>query len=63
MILCPCGHAMEVHDHTGCGGDRRLACACRRDRYVALNDAVSAARRSDERAQMLRRRTVVRQPA
>jgi hypothetical protein len=45
MVLCPCGHTMDVHNHNGCGGDRRLACRCVRDRYTALEDAVDAAAR------------------
>jgi hypothetical protein len=48
---------MDVHDHAGCGGDRRLACRCSRDRYTALEDAVDAARRGAEGAQILRRQS------
>ena len=61
MVLCPCGHTMDAHDRVGCGGDRRLACRCTRDRYTALEDAVDAARRGAEGAQILRRQNILQQ--
>jgi hypothetical protein len=60
MVLCPCGHTMDAHDRAGCAGDRRLACRCARDRYAALEDAVDAARRGAEGAQVLRRQVGAR---
>jgi hypothetical protein len=45
---------MDAHGHSGCGGDRRRACRCARDRFTALDDAVNAARRSADSDQDLR---------
>lgn len=61
MVLCPCGHTMEAHDRVGCAGDRREACRCPRDRYTALADAVDAARRGGDGAQVLLRRANIQQ--
>jgi hypothetical protein len=52
---------MDAHDRAGCGGDRREACRCLRDRYTALEDAVDAARRGGDGEQLLRRRNAGRQ--
>jgi hypothetical protein len=45
LVICPCGHALDRHDASGCTGDGR-PCACRKDVELALDAAVTDARRN-----------------
>jgi hypothetical protein len=40
LVLCPCGHALALHDYAGCTGDRARTCGCGRDRHAALEAAI-----------------------
>ena len=44
LVFCNCGHGLDRHDGTGCGGDGRLPCRCRRDQEAALDAAIEHAR-------------------
>lgn len=46
LVLCPCGHALTLHDYAGCAGDRLRRCSCERDRHHALEAAVDSVRTS-----------------
>ena len=44
LVFCSCGHGLDRHDPTGCGGDGRLPCRCARDQEAALDAAIEHAR-------------------
>jgi len=44
LVFCSCGHGLDRHDPTGCGGDGRLPCRCSRDQEAALDAAIEHAR-------------------
>jgi len=56
LVLCMCGHALDRHDQRGCGGEVRMACACRRDGSQALEAAVEQARVSPWSYQLAKER-------
>lgn len=43
-ILCPCGHAIDMHDERGCGVGRYRPCDCRLDSTAVAEAAVAAVR-------------------
>jgi hypothetical protein len=59
LVLCPCGHAIDVHEPGGCRGDRASRCACALTPIEAMDAAVDGARSSyvhDHRGDALRER-------
>ncbi len=46
LVLCPCGHAVSVHEPGGCRGDRVMRCPCRFSPVNAMEAAVDDARSS-----------------
>lgn len=43
LVLCTCGHGLDRHGESGCGGDGP-ACGCRNDELQALDAAIEHAR-------------------
>jgi len=42
-VVCPCGHALSLHDYAGCSGERLRSCPCGRDKRAAFEAAIDTA--------------------
>lgn len=58
LVFCPCGHTLERHGDSGCGGERGIPCSCARSSSAALEAAIEQERvdaPSDTSAPLTRR--------